>query len=203
MPNPIYISHGLLDTLFRKVQNTTNQVTPGSIVRFSYGQAKHDANPLVMVTDATRSPIVKPNGKVIPPRIRGLNLNYFTVNEMSKLILNYCGQQGFSYQTHVKVLGIPIRKRFRYYKWSLGGINSLQVLDSKQILATIDIMKAYDPNQADAIKKAAKEQLKRQVNPKADELQQPQEQELQQPETPGAEMDMPGNEAVGGVGENE
>ena len=189
MPNPIYISHGLLDTLFKKAANKTNQVTPGSIVRFNYGQAKHDPYPLVMVTDSNLTPIIKPNGKTIQPRIRGLNLNYFTVNEMSKMILNYCGQQGFSYRSHVKVLGPVIAKRFRYYKWSLGGVNNLQILDSKQILAIIDMMRAYDPNQADAIKKAAKDQLSKQVNPKAEEIQQAEPQPEQEPmEMPGAEM---------------
>jgi ADP-dependent phosphofructokinase/glucokinase len=46
----------------------------------------------------------------------------------------------------------------------------LQILDSRQILAVIDIMRAYDPNQADAIRKAAKEQLSKRVNVPAEEM---------------------------------
>ena len=97
MPNPIQITHGLLDTLFRKVRTGT-QLKRGTIIRFSYGQAKTDPYPMVMVTDFIRSPVTLPDGRVINPRIRGLNLNYFTANEISKLITNYCGNAGFSYR---------------------------------------------------------------------------------------------------------
>ena len=80
-----------------------------------------------------------------------------------------------------------IRARFRHYKWMWGGVSNLRILDGQQIIATIDIMRAYDPNQADAIRKAAKEQLQRQVNPKADDMQQqevatPEPAQLTQPE---------------------
>lgn len=167
MPNPVQITHGLLDTLFKKVRIGT-QLTRGTIIRFYYGQAKTDPYPMVMVTDFTRNVIYLPDGRIINPRIRGLNLNYFTVNEISKLIINYCGNTGFSYRY---IMGdIPTRKRFRHYKWILGGITNLQILDSRQILAVIDIMRAYDPNQADAIRKAAKEQLSKRVNVPAEEM---------------------------------
>jgi hypothetical protein len=191
MPNPIQITHGLLDTLFRKVRTGT-QLKRGTIIRFSYGQAKHDAYPMVIVTDFTKNAIQLADGRIINPRIRGLNLNYFTANEISKLITGYCGNTGFSYRN---IMGDrEIRRRFRHYKWMWGGINNLQILDSRQIIAVIDIMRAYDPNQADAIKKAAKEQLQRKVNVTAEDIanQHMQKQMNQQP------MNIQSNTEVGG-----
>ena len=187
MPNPIQITHGLLDTLFKKVRVGT-QLTKGTIIRFSYGQAKTDPYPMVMVTDFSQTVVTLPDGRVINPRIRGLNLNFFTANEISKLITNYCGNKGFSYRY---IMGDrPTQKRFRHYKWTLGGISNLQILDSRQIIAVIDIMRAYDPNQADAIRKAAKEQLGKQMNPTAEEMtnEQPEQQANIEPTAEMPEM---------------
>ena len=64
-------------------------------------------------------------------------------------------------------------------------------------MAVIDIMRAYDPNQADAIRKAAKEQLQRKVNPMAEEVQQqmaPQPETMSQPNMPEPQMPETGGE---------
>ena len=159
-----------LNNLFQKVESTPGGVRKGSIVRFMYRGWKHDPYPIVIVTDVNVAPVYRSDGRVIEPRIRGLNLNYLTFNSFNRVLQN-CGDAGFSYRS---IMGNrDLLNAFRHYKFGFGNIVNLEILDCEAIKSAAMVTRAYDPNQADAIKEAIRQQLEQRANITAEQMTEP------------------------------
>lgn len=130
---------------------------------------KHDPYPLVIVTDL-----------IYGRRIRGVNLNYLTFNNIKKMLGTYGDNKAFSYQ-NIKndvTVGAAVHA-FRTYKWL--GVRQLRKLDTEFLLQTIDVARSYDPAEMQAMRKAVQEQIQQKVSPKADEIAEPDALYNQQP----------------------
>lgn len=203
MPN-IQTARQILNSLFQEVRPMQGGPKPvavggmiprGSVIRFHYRNWKHDPYPVLIVTSISWAARPKMNGGIEQPFIKGINLNYLTPFDFQRIIKN-CGNAGFSYRS---VMGDrTLSHAYRHYLVGFDNIVSLQMLDCKDILAARDVTRAYNPNQADAIKQAILRQLQQQANVKSSELQQKFEFTQQQPEPmPGKQMEMPfGEEGV-------
>jgi len=150
-----------VEGLFKPTQFNTI-VNKGSLVAFKYSYWKHDPYPLVIVTD------VFPNNM-----IRGVNIHYLTFNYVKTLLRGNAGNPTFSYGS---IRGDQyLVSAFRSYKWN--GISQIKKLDSDFILTVMSLVRTFDPMEVERIREIVQEQLRQQVNPKADELgvQQPQQ----------------------------
>ncbi len=130
----------------------SNAVTKGSLIVFNYSFWMNDPYPLVVVTD------MRP-GK----RLRGVNLHYLTFPYIKNLIQQSCGNIGFSY---TNIRGDKyITNAFRTYKWN--GIRSIKKLDCNFLLNVMASVRSFDPNQMETIRASIREQMSREVQPKA------------------------------------
>lgn len=130
-------------------------IRSGSLIRFRYLRWKHAPNPLVIISD------ILPDGD-----IRGVNLQYLTLNYVVNLVRDYCDKQGFSYRS---LMGNPyLVSGFRRYKRF--AIQGLELVDCELLLNIIDMMRTRDPNQEKALREEAQRQIQRQITQPAEEL---------------------------------
>jgi hypothetical protein len=154
-PNP----HNAPDPIVRR----------GSLISFSYLFMKRDPYPMVIVTDV-----------MYGSRIRGVNLNYLTFHDIKLLLEQYGDNRAFSYKSikHNPSF-LAALEAFREYKWM--GVRQLRKLNSDFLLQTIEMARSYDPSQMNAMRRAVQEQIRQQVNPKAEEIAKPETLYTQQP----------------------
>jgi hypothetical protein len=178
MPIDVQTARQILNKLFQDIKPVKHrgpvrlgpgaQIPRGSVIRFQYRNWKHDPYPVVIVSSMSWAPMRKPDGEVLQPFIKGINLNYLTPFDFKRIIRN-CGNPAFSYMGSIRG-DMVLRRAFRYYLIGFGNIVNLQMLDCQEIMMARDISKAYDPNQIDAIKQSILKQLEQQANVKASEL---------------------------------
>lgn len=135
----------------------------GDLVRFQYTNWKNDPYPLVIVHDAH---YVYPYNPSKGDHLRGINLNYLTMNTIVYMVQTFCGSGGFNYG---QIVGRPeISRAFRTYKRM--GIRMIKKWDCELLLKIIDGIRTQDPNQEKAIREEVERQLNRKVNETAEDL---------------------------------
>ena len=135
---------------------TVKRITQGSLVYFSYANYKHDPYPLIIVTDIFKN------------SIRGVNLHYLTFQYIKNLLHRHCDNMMFSY-FNIKQ-DQYITDAFRTYKRL--GIQKLRKLDCKFLLNVLGSVTSFDPAEVEQMRVYVREQLQRQVTPRANEMTQ-------------------------------
>lgn len=126
----------------------------GALAHFQYLFWKHDPYPLTLVSS------VYHDGKVA-----GVNLHYLTFRYIKALIQNYCGKSFY----YAQIKGNEhIYNSFRTYKRN--GLRNLQLMDCNYLLTILQAVRSFNPNEIEAIRKFVQEQLRRRINPTAEEL---------------------------------
>lgn len=159
-PNPgLFQPNGqdVISTLKGKIQSNFS-LNQGSLITFNYAFWKNDPYPLVIVS------------KVLPGNmICGVNLHYLTFNYIKNMLQRYCNNPGFSYST---IKGDSyIVGAFRSYKWN--GIRQIRVLDCGFLLKVMTMVRSFNPADVELIRQQVQEQIQRQVNPRANEINTP------------------------------
>lgn len=131
-----------------------NNLIKGGLLNFQYIFWKHDPVPLILITD------------VFVDKIRGVNLHYLSFSYIRRILQQYCGKMALSY-THIKGDAYLVNA-FRTYKRT--GIKNMQVLDCNTINTQLMGRKSYNPQEMKAIRENIKEQLRRSVNPNAEQM---------------------------------
>lgn len=147
----------IIEQIFRPVgglKQTTKAVTKGSLITFNYMYWKHDAYPLVFVSQYL------PGNKIY-----GINIHYLTFNYIKNLLRN-CNSPTFSYQTIKN--DTYLKSAYRSYKWS--GIRLIKSLDCSVLLNIMGTIRSFDPAEVEIIRKNVQEQLRQQINPKTYEV---------------------------------
>jgi hypothetical protein len=124
----------------------------GSLVSFGYTFWRNDPYPLIIVID-------NPIGG---DKISGVNLHYLTFRDIKDLI-SKAGKIGFSYSS--VSAGRTFRDSYRSYKRA--GVRQMRVLDPSYLLGVMGMVRSYDPAEVQIIRRQVQEQLRQQVNPKA------------------------------------
>lgn len=124
----------------------------GSLVSFNYTFWRNDPYPLIIIID--NSP-----GK---DKISGINLHYLTFRDI-KDIIGRAGKMGFSYRSISD--SRPFRDSYRSYKRS--GVRQMKVLDPSYLLGVMGMVRSYDPAEVQIIRRQVQEQIRTQINPKA------------------------------------
>ncbi len=126
----------------------------GSIFVGRYLFWKHDPYPLVLVSSLYTD-----------GRVAGVNLHYLTFNYVRKLVQNYCN----------KSFGYPLIKgdkyivnAFRTYKKQ--GLRQVRVIDCDFLLNVLGSVRSYKPSEIEKIRQQVQQQLRQQVNPRADDI---------------------------------
>lgn len=164
---PIYDKNKILNQFFKPVgqeilsnPNPTvfnnNGVKKGSLISFNYIFWKNDAYPLVIVSDNTLT-----NGK-----LWGVNVHYLTFPYIKKLLKLSQNNPSFSYTSISS--DAYMKKAFRSYKRQ--GIRQLKVLNHDSLLNIMSMVRSYDPAEVQIIRKQVREQINKQINPKASEI---------------------------------
>jgi len=130
-------------------------ITKGSLITFNYSFWAHDPYPMVIVSD-----VISGN------KIRGINLHYLTFNYVSNLLKTASGNPAFSY-SFIKN-DTYIASAFRSYKWQ--GIRNIRKLDSNFILSIMGMVRSFDINEIEAIRKSVQQQMNVLLNPPADTI---------------------------------
>ncbi len=152
------VPNDLIEQIFRRVgsnKQLSNAVKKGSLITFNYTFFKNDPYPLVIAST------VNPGSK-----IWGINLHYLTFNYIKKTLRN-CNNPFFSYAGSIKGDSF-LQNAYRSYKWS--GIKQIKVLDCDVLLDAIGTTRGIDPAEVEIIRKNAEEQINKQINPKANEV---------------------------------
>lgn len=130
-------------------------VMRGSLITFNYIFHKpgHDPAPMVIVTDTG------------PAYIRGVNLHYLTFPVIKKMMFpapgrSVCDSPVFTYQ-YIKGNSF-ITSAFRQYKVS--GIQNVRKLDCEFLVNSMAVVRSFDPNEIEAIRKTVRDQIRRMVN---------------------------------------
>jgi hypothetical protein len=144
----------------KKGITAVNMPQKGQIIQFQYQFAKHDPNPLVLVTDSNFT-IQNSTTQFL----RGVNLHMLGLSNIMKLLynrgINACNNPVFSYD-NIKP-DRYIKAAFRMYKKP--GIKKLRMLDCeylKKILATSRKLNTAD---LDVIRQTISDQIKEAINP--------------------------------------
>jgi hypothetical protein len=138
-------------------------VARGSLIAFhyprSYGMPPniiHDPYPLVIVTD------------IWPVHVRGVNLHYLTFPYIKNLLQNNCSNTNYSY-FHVRG-DRYIAQAFRmYYRV---GMSQIKIMDCDFLLNLLAGIKSWSESEIDAVKEQVRQQIRRQLQLKANELNQ-------------------------------
>jgi hypothetical protein len=129
----------------------------GSIIQFTYDFAKHDKNPLVILTE----------NKI--GEVKGLNLHYILPDPILQIIspngMNACNNPRFSWQS-VK-FNPYIKKAFRIYKKN--GIRNLRMLDCDYLKKVIAASRKLNIQDLTALRSAIDAQLQ-QTNQNANQF---------------------------------
>ena len=151
----------------------------GDLIGFRYMFWKHDPHPLVLVTSQYND-----------GRVAGVNLHNLTLWDMKNLVSQYCNKGNISYQTAVKGKR-EIVKGFRTYRWN--GIKDMTVIDCNNFLGRMGIVREkrlLSPNEVEKLRLQVQQQLKRQINPKAQDMN-----KYQQQQKTGSNTSIPGTPA--------
>lgn len=131
-------------------------VRKGSLVSFNYAFWRHDAYPLVIVSD----------NSIATGKLWGLNLHYLTFPYIKKVLALSANNPAFSYAS---ISGDDyMKKSFRSYK--LRGVRQMRVLNPKFLLDIMGMVRSYDPAEVQIIRRQVQEQISRQINPKASQM---------------------------------
>lgn len=150
----------------------------GELIGFRYMFWKHDPRPLVLVTSQYND-----------GRVAGVNLHNLTLWDIKNLVSQYCNKGNISYQTAVKGRR-EIVKGFRTYRWD--GIKDMTVIDCNNFLGRMGIVREkrlLSPNEVAKMRLQVQQQLKRQINPKAQDMNKYQQQKT------GSNASIPGKPA--------
>lgn len=126
----------------------------GSLVSFNYTFWKNDPYPLLIVID--NSP-----GK---DKISGINLHYLTFRDIKEAI-SRAGRMGFSYRSITD--SRPFKDAYRSYRKV--GVRQMKVLDPSYLLGVMGMVRSYDPAEVQIIRRQVQDQIKQQINPKANQ----------------------------------
>lgn len=135
-------------------QNTSNIVSKGSVITFSYmGQTSHmirDPNPMIIVSD------------IFNDMIRGVNLHYLTLPYMQAMIQNrnMAGNNNFSYKFIVNDKYIV--DSFRSYKRI--GISNLKMLDINFLKRLLGLSQTLNINELEQMRQQVRSMLEQEVN---------------------------------------
>jgi hypothetical protein len=103
---------------------------------------------------------------VWPKYIRGVNLHYLTFPAIKKLLypgISMCENSSVTYQ-YIKGNDY-VSSAFRQYKRD--GMISLKKMDCDLIVKAMSMVRSFDPNEIEAIRKEIREQLSRITNSQA------------------------------------
>lgn len=167
------VPSNLIEQIFRRVgsnKQISNVVKKGSLITFNYTFYKNDPYPLVIASQ------VNPGNK-----IWGINLHYLTFNYIKKILKN-CENPFFSYSGSIKGDSY-LQNSYRSYKWA--GIRQIKVLDCNVLLDAIGTSRSIDPAEVEIIRRNAEEQINKQINPKANEVNLKTLNNIQQEAVPG------------------
>lgn len=128
----------------------------GSLVSFNYTFWRNDNYPLVIVSENDRA-----NGKLC-----GINLHYLTFPYIRQLLGMSVNNPAFSYKSISK--DDYVKKAYRSYKWL--GVRQLKMLDHKFLLQVMSMVRTYDPAEVQIIRRQVQEQIRQQINPKANQV---------------------------------
>jgi hypothetical protein len=131
---------------------SVKRIEKGSLIHFKYTNFKHDPYPLVVITD------------IFPNHIRGVNLHYLTFNYVKQILRQHCDNNMFSYLT---IRGDQfLVNSFRTYKRL--GIKQPKRLDCQFILNVLATVRSFDPAEVEHMRHFVREQLQRQMTPRAE-----------------------------------
>jgi hypothetical protein len=126
----------------------------GALVSFNYTFWRNDPYPLIIIIE--NNP-----GK---DKISGVNLHYLTFRDIRDLI-GRAGKMGFSYRSVSE--SRPFRDAYRSYKRS--GVRQMKVLDPSYLMGVMGMVRSFDPADAQIVRRQVQEQLRQQINPKANQ----------------------------------
>jgi hypothetical protein len=166
---------------FRRVAGTKPK--KGDLVGFRYVFWKHDPHPLVLVTS-----------QYADGRIAGVNLHSLTLWDMTNLVKQYCNKANISYQVAIKGRR-NIVKGFRTYKWE--AMKDMILLDCGNFLSKLGIVREQrllSPNEVEKLRSQIQQQLRKQINPRTEDLTKYQQQTPITPikPIPGQSASIPG-----------
>lgn len=164
---PIYDKNKILNQFFKPVgQEILSNPNPtvfnnsgikkGGLVSFNYIFWKNDAYPLVIVSENSFA-----NSK-----LWGINIHYLTFPYIKKLLKLSTNNPSFSYTSISS--DAYMKRAFRSYKWQ--GVRQLKVLNHESLLNIMSMIRSYDPAEVQIIRKQVREQIEKQINPKASEI---------------------------------
>lgn len=131
-------------------------VVQGSLISFNYIFWRNDSYPLVIVSENDRA----------AGKLRGINLHYLTFPYIKQLLAMSTNNPSFSYKS---ISGDEYVKRaYRTYKWS--GVRQLKAMDKGFLLKVMSMVRSYDPAEVQIIRRQVREQIMKQINPKADQM---------------------------------
>ena len=165
------INYKLLQQIFQPVnkKNPQNNALKtefpfkrGNLILFNYMFWKHDPYPLVIISPPpNQSLIVQGKG-----HLWGVNLHMLQFKDMQRLLKN-AKSPNFSYLSYVKG-DTQLRKAYRSYKWA--GIRQVKTLNVDFFLNVAGTIRSQDPAEVEIIRKNVQEQIDKQINPKAYEI---------------------------------
>ena len=128
------------------------KIEKGSLIHFKYTNFKHDPYPLIVITD------------IFPNHIRGVNLHYLTFNYVKQILQLHCDNNVFSY---FAIRGDQfLVNAFRTYKRL--GIKQPKRLDCEFISNVLATVRSFDPAEVEHMRHFVREQLQRQMTPRAE-----------------------------------
>jgi hypothetical protein len=138
------------------------EVKPGSLFVGRYLFWKHDPTPLVLVSSLYRD-----------GRIAGVNLHNLTLDDMRKVVAQYCNKATFNYHTAIKGR-TEIVKGFRTYKsknaWKN---NAVRLIDCQMLLGEMGVVqraRMMSPSEVEKIRQQVRQQLQQKINPRASDM---------------------------------
>ncbi len=131
---------------------TVKPLTKGSLVSFNYQFFKHDPYPLIVITD------------IFKDYIRGVNLHYLTFPFVKRILSAHCDNMMFSY--FIIKNDAYIVNAFRTYKRL--GVKQLKKLDCGFLLRVLEGVRTFNPAEVEAMRQYVRDQLRQQVNPRAE-----------------------------------
>lgn len=152
------VNSPMMQQLFKSIDNKTPiqaTITKGSLIIFNYSFWAHDPYPMIIVSDVMQG-----------NKIRGVNLHYLTFNYINNLLKIAAGNPAFSYSAIKN--DTYITSAFRSYKWQ--GIRNIKKLDSNFILSIMGMVRSFDINEIEAIRRSIQEQMNVLLNPPADTI---------------------------------
>lgn len=131
------------------------KVGKGSLISFNYVFWKNDAYPLVVVSKSA-----------VGDKLWGVNLHYLTFNYIKQILNSSYNNPSFSYNSIKNDKYIV--NAYRSYKWS--GIRQVKVLDYQFLLNIMATVRSFDPAEVQIIRRQVQEQIRQQINPKANQI---------------------------------